>query len=108
MAGVEITLKLELKFLDLLLTKHPKSSETWTHRRWVVRMLYDNVLRKNDNVGRTEAARIVEREIKVCGDVARVYPKNYYAWTYRAWVLSLSGSDNEASENSRKFLKKSF
>lgn len=30
----------EFAFVDLILTKHPKSGETWAHRGWLYRQLH--------------------------------------------------------------------
>ena len=26
-------------------------------------------------------------ELRVCARMSEIYPKNYYSWTHRAWVL---------------------
>ena len=71
----------ELRLVDLLLAKHPKSGEAWSHRRWV---LARPAL--GSNPGGVAAA--VTHELAVCASAARAYPKNYFAWTHRYWALS--------------------
>ncbi|EFA86310.1 hypothetical protein PPL_00100 [Heterostelium album PN500] len=68
--------EMEIKFLNLVFTKHPKSGEAWCHRRWV---LTDSPC---------WSALNLESEIAVCRRVAEIYPKNYYAWCHRMWCLN--------------------
>jgi len=62
-------------------TKHPKSVESWSHRRWVVSQLLASRCQQSNET-------ILQRELDVCEKVARAYPKNYYAWTHRQWILN--------------------
>jgi protein prenyltransferase alpha subunit repeat containing protein 1 len=63
---------MELQLSSLVLSKHPKSGETWAHRRWVLEMLelFDR-----------------QGEIAICEKTAEIYAKNYYAWTHRRWIF---------------------
>lgn len=71
----------EIAFLSLVFTKHPKSVESWSHRRWVVaQLLASRPQQINESIH--------QRELDVCEKVAQAYPKNYYAWTHRQWVLN--------------------
>ncbi|KAL4623155.1 protein prenyltransferase alpha subunit repeat-containing protein 1 [Arapaima gigas] len=88
----------------LVLTKFPKSPETWIHRRWVLQQ----VLRQfrpstpgaeHKEMGQVEQSqaqaatqaerlqRILQEEMQVCGEAAGRYPSNYNAWSHRIWVL---------------------
>jgi protein prenyltransferase alpha subunit repeat containing protein 1 len=62
----------ELQLSGLVLSKHPKSGETWAHRRWVL-----------------EKLELFDRqgEIAICEKTAEIYAKNYYAWTHRRWIF---------------------
>ncbi|GAM22305.1 hypothetical protein SAMD00019534_054800 [Acytostelium subglobosum LB1] len=64
----------EIKLLNFIFTKHPKSGEAWCHRRWVL----------HNSKG---VAMDIASEMAVCRRVAEIYPKNYYAWTHRWWCL---------------------
>jgi protein prenyltransferase alpha subunit repeat containing protein 1 len=62
----------ELEFCDLVLSKHPKSGETWAHRMYVIKTYlasYPDVL---------------EHEVDVCLTYAHTYKRNYHAW--RHWT----------------------
>ena len=85
----------ELRLVDVLLSKHPKSGEAWTHRRWVLSRLGA----RPGAAG--EMAALAAREFGVCAAAARAYPKNYFAWTHRYWALTrlapeLAGAECDA------------
>lgn len=62
----------ELRFVSVLLTKHPKSGELWAHRRWVLSQM--NTFDPSE-------------EIRISQKAAERYSKNYSAWTHRLWIL---------------------
>jgi len=66
----------EIRLLNLIFSKHPKSGEAWAHRRWVLEQL-----------DWQEFLKAAHSEIQIAGRTAEVYPKNYYSWTHRLWVL---------------------
>jgi hypothetical protein len=69
---------LEMRFLNLLLTKHPKSGEVWSHRRWIL-----NRWKERGN----SLDSIWNQDVEICKRVSVIYPKNYHAWNHRAWIL---------------------
>lgn len=71
----EINIESELRLIELIFTipKHSKSSVAWYHRQWIFTK-YNNVDIKN--------------ELKLCKLTSNLYPRNYYAWTYRYWIVS--------------------
>ncbi|CAM9490647.1 unnamed protein product, partial [Pylaiella littoralis] len=96
----------EIKLLNLIFTKHAKSPNAWAHRRWCWRNNDDRgindvsggdiddsdnrerILRKKRQRGRRSWQPLdVGGELRVCQRVAELYPKNYYAWTQRSWVV---------------------
>ncbi|NXW77921.1 PTAR1 protein, partial [Hirundo rustica] len=84
----------DLHLGKLVLTKFPKSPETWIHRRWVLQQLIqENSLPSLETKGNLGAApverihRLVQEEMKVCSEAAGRYPSNYNAWSHRIWVL---------------------
>uniref|UniRef100_A0A674HTS9 Protein prenyltransferase alpha subunit repeat containing 1 n=1 Tax=Taeniopygia guttata TaxID=59729 RepID=A0A674HTS9_TAEGU len=77
-----------------MLTKFPKSPETWIHRRWVLQQLIQESslpsLATKGNLGAVPVERIhrlVQEEMNVCSEAAGRYPSNYNAWSHRIWVL---------------------
>jgi Protein prenyltransferase alpha subunit repeat len=106
------TLRAEVQFLDLLFCKHSKSSHSWAHRRWCWSRALTAAQRLNVPTATPDSSAECElslsSELAACSRVAELYPKNYYAWSQRAWVLrrcahttvgdsSSTSSDTEAS-----------
>eukprot|EP00058_Branchiostoma_floridae_P001218 XP_002586706.1 hypothetical protein BRAFLDRAFT_217651 [Branchiostoma floridae] len=84
----------DLKFAALVLTKHPKSSETFAHRRWLLKQVVQKTsstsLQPHPRGRKAELPcdeKLLEAELAVCQRSAERYPSNYYAWTHRAWVV---------------------
>jgi len=93
----ESVVQQELKFLDLLFSKHPKSGEAWAHRRWVLDRAMSMEKGSWSKLRETAEAKAptvrfqekwLQRELAVCSRSSELYPKNYYAWTHRHWVVS--------------------
>lgn len=63
----------ELSLSSLILTKHPKSAQTWEYRRWLL---------SEDNVHSWAAG-----ELALAQRLTHYYAKNYYAWTHRLWIM---------------------
>ena len=83
-----LTLDAEIKFIDLVYTKHFKAQEAWAHRRWLF-------LRHTDAPARRRA---VQSELAACERAADCYPKNYMAWTHRHFVARHLDSDELIAE----------
>ncbi|RIA81329.1 hypothetical protein C1645_810106 [Glomus cerebriforme] len=79
----------ELKFIDLLFTfpKHTKHSTIWFHRKWIIQQHVPS-----DDIS-------WQHEIDITRRVAELYPKNYYAWTYRHWILLKISDDSLHSQS---------
>ncbi|XP_023659021.2 protein prenyltransferase alpha subunit repeat-containing protein 1 [Paramormyrops kingsleyae] len=86
----------------LVLTKFPKSPETWIHRRWVLQQVLRQCrprAAEQKEPGEVELGgaqgsppnerlrRVLRDEMKVCAEAAGRYPSNYNAWSHRIWVL---------------------
>eukprot|EP00300_Choanocystis_sp_HF-7_P016276 c19362_g1_i4.p1 GENE.c19362_g1_i4~~c19362_g1_i4.p1 ORF type:complete len:453 (+),score=88.38 c19362_g1_i4:177-1361(+) len=80
-----VTLKHELALIDLVFTKHPKSSETWAHRLYI---LEHSVLTPD----------VIQHEFGVCSEAAQRHPKNYYAWTHRTRMAKLADPETLVGE----------
>ncbi|XP_033125135.1 protein prenyltransferase alpha subunit repeat-containing protein 1-like [Anneissia japonica] len=85
----ELCAKEDLLFSKLILTKHPKSPETWVHRRWLLKNLYLDTSPKH-----VESDVILD-EFTVCTMAADKYPSNYSAWSHRLWVLNSLVNDRK-------------
>lgn len=72
----------ELRFINLLMTRHTKAPTSWFHRKYVLQKL---IILKVANV--EGLIDLAQEEIRICSNVAEKYPKNYYAWTHRNYVL---------------------
>uniref|UniRef100_A0A8C1M5D5 Protein prenyltransferase alpha subunit repeat containing 1 n=1 Tax=Cyprinus carpio TaxID=7962 RepID=A0A8C1M5D5_CYPCA len=97
----------DLYLVKLALSKHPKSPETWIHRRWVLQWLQkegspsEQELKDHADL-REDAARrpcdglqrALQEEMRVCADAAGRYPSNYNAWSHRIWVLQNMAKGN--------------
>ncbi|CAB4394290.1 unnamed protein product [Rhizophagus irregularis] len=83
----------ELKFIDLLFTfpKHTKHSTIWFHRKWII-------LRIQQHFSSNDISQW-QYEINITRRVAELYPKNYYAWTYRHWILLNIKTDSVQSKS---------
>lgn len=80
----------ELSFLDLLFSKHSKSSHAWSHRRWCWQQIapHNEVCSSADaGATRTHLCQLIKEELKSCAVVASHFPKNYFAWAHRIWML---------------------
>ena len=76
--------------LELLLSYIDSCSpSSWAHRKYVVGKLVDKITEQK-NIDKDTFALIVtlfQEEICSCIQVAERYPKNYYAWTHRRYLL---------------------
>jgi len=63
----------DLTFTKLCLTKHPKSSNIWYHRQWILKR-YSQLIN-------------FEAEFEVIDKAINRYTTNYFAWNHRIWLL---------------------
>jgi len=81
--------------LNLVFTKHPKSGDAWAHRRWVLASL--GTFGNSESTPSPDALAFIRAhargELSVCARMSEIYPKNYYSWTHRAWVLRHATND---------------
>lgn len=84
----------ELRFNWLILTRSPKSAETWSHRSWVLRKF-----------GFTSPC--AQNELELAWIAASRAPNNYYAGVHRLRVVGKAPSECLLTEleRSRKWLK---
>jgi hypothetical protein len=106
MISQHITYTHELSLLSLIYTKHPKSGEAWAHRRWVLEKI--DTFRKHDTKATTTATTttpaslyshpLYQAEILICERTAELYPKNYYAWVHRQYLIQLLTSYHDMTQ----------
>jgi protein prenyltransferase alpha subunit repeat containing protein 1 len=89
----------EMRFLDLLFSKHPKSGESWAHRRWVLQVLWKQTPPAHAGY---YVDPLFKNELQQCSKAAERYPKNYYAWTHRKWLMSRCVDDVSALKSELK------
>ncbi|KAF9099622.1 Protein prenyltransferase alpha subunit repeat-containing protein 1 [Mortierella sp. AD031] len=77
----------EIQFLNTVLTfpRNCKSSGAWHHRKWLLCFMFKN--------HKTEPLDpfTVEEHLEICQQAAGRYPKCYYAWTMRHWLVEHLG-----------------
>ena len=78
----------ELNFLKVLFTKHPKSPSSWQHRRWCLITRWSNA--RTIDLSSLEvqlSSSDMDVELSLCSAMSESYPKNYYSWLHRLWLL---------------------
>lgn len=68
----------ELHLTSVVLTKQPKSIDTWAHRKWLVNRQSSPLL-----VGTCETAQ----HMAMCDLVLARSPRNYHCWAFRTYVM---------------------
>ena len=71
----------EIPFTSLVFSKHPKSPSGWEHRRFCYKLKH----RMENKLKLLPMELVTEQEL--CRRSADAYPKNYYAWMHRLWLL---------------------
>lgn len=79
-AGI-LSLEDDIKFSALVLSKHPRSAETFAHRRWTIGQL-------EKHKGQNEFVHCCLRsELAISLRAAESYADNYTAWSHRSWLV---------------------
>lgn len=73
----------EISLLNVVFTKHPKSPSGWQHRRWCISRMFPNEIPQI----------MLQTELACCEKFCDLYPKNYYAWIHRLWLLKFMTID---------------
>ena len=81
----------EIKFLNVVFSKHPKSPSAWHHRRWCLLRLFE----EDDNG--YNFSTVVDEEVALCVKMCDIYPRNYYAWNHRQWLVHQMETTQEVS-----------
>jgi hypothetical protein len=73
----------EIPFTTIVFSKHSKSPSGWEHRRFCYQTR--SKLKNNPQLQLSMMEIVTEQEL--CRKMAENYPKNYYAWMHRLWLL---------------------
>nr|CAB3264220.1 condensin complex subunit 1 [Phallusia mammillata] len=126
----ENTLRNELQLIQLALMRHPKSTESFAQRRWIIKKLFNSKVTwtpshilplshcKNCAKPRLVCAvfndpgkvsdkhlQIIETELTTCTLVANRHTSNYAAWSHRSWVINTLVLSNLLQEPSEQLVK---
>lgn len=94
-----IDIDIELFFLSFLFTNHPKSPSSWEHRRWCLLQKCINsnktIIDLSPGIFTTNSTDLKDfsmvidsnNELLLCSNMSEKYPKNYYSWMHRLWLL---------------------
>uniref|UniRef100_A0A1J3CV42 Protein prenyltransferase alpha subunit repeat-containing protein 1 n=1 Tax=Noccaea caerulescens TaxID=107243 RepID=A0A1J3CV42_NOCCA len=69
----------ELRLSRLVLSNCPKSEPTWSHRRWIIKMLSRN---------NSTPEEIITKESELVESIGERSKMNYRAWYHRCWLVS--------------------
>lgn len=69
----------EERFARLVISRHAKSPVLWYHREWCL-------------TGAPTSMSIT-RELRLFAAACRRYPRNYFAWRHRLWLLKFMNDD---------------
>lgn len=83
--------KLDLLWTGVLfsspLPKHNKSPILWTHRQWVVQMMYPSEGEEEHVEGNAKTTKIdLKKEYKIIFAAADQHRNNYYCYSYARWL----------------------
>lgn len=98
----QVELIRELHLCRMVHSIHPKSCETFAHRRWILSQLFTTVLRPDitpasscDDLCKCvkytsvkEWFDIVQLELDACKLAGELQTSNYNAWSHRLWVIN--------------------
>ncbi|KAF8091322.1 hypothetical protein N665_0448s0037 [Sinapis alba] len=69
----------ELRLSSLILSNCPKSEPTWSHRRWIIKMISQSFPKPQD---------IITKESELVESIGERSKMNYRAWYHRCWLVS--------------------
>lgn len=85
----------EMRVVDLILSKQPKSGGAWEQRRF----LANKVLKQAS--GEQGVESFIRQEVDVCERLCTRHMRNYFAWSYRAWLCEHRSSEALKEEVTR-------
>ena len=86
--------RFELKFAYFILTKHPRSAETYCHLRFLSRLICCEAKNAFD-----AKKRLCGEGFAKCEEAASRYHGNYHAWDHRRFLMSLLIDESEENDD---------
>ncbi|KAL0737121.1 hypothetical protein Bca4012_013331 [Brassica carinata] len=71
----------ELGLSRLILSNFPKSEPTWSHRRWIIKMIFRSF-------SPPQLQEIITKESELVESIGERSKMNYRAWYHRCWLVS--------------------
>ncbi|CAF1989479.1 unnamed protein product [Brassica oleracea var. botrytis] len=71
----------ELRLSKLVLSNCPKSEPTWSHRRWIIKMI-------SRSFPTPQLQEIITKESELVESIGERSKMNYRAWYHRCWLVS--------------------
>ncbi|CAN8311892.1 unnamed protein product [Cochlearia groenlandica] len=79
----------ELRLSRLVLSSCPKSEPTWSHRRWIIKMISQRS---------STPQEIITKESELVESIGERSKMNYRAWYHRCWLVSFMTIDQAIQE----------
>jgi hypothetical protein len=95
----------ELKFIQVILSKHSKSPSCWHHRRWCLEYLQSNSSSSavTESLGPLLRSTLWPNELLLCERMCDIYPRNYYSWNHRLWISQQLDDENQVLPSPSSF-----
>lgn len=83
----------EFQYTNLIQTKYPKCEVIWNYKKWMMKKM-----KKVTN-------EFIEKELDHCSKCSEIYPRNYYAWAYRVFLLNNFKNDDILNMEFKKMME---
>ncbi|CAG8507187.1 168_t:CDS:2 [Dentiscutata erythropus] len=87
------TIELVKQSTRCLLLLNPDLYTATNARKWII----SNIISRYQSDNKFDITELIRLEIPIIRRVVELYPKNYYAWTHRHWIISLLPIDSSNS-----------
>ncbi|CAN7078773.1 hypothetical protein Bca4012_077858 [Brassica carinata] len=81
----------ELRLSKLVLSNCPKSEPTWSHRRWIIKMI-------SRSFPTPQLQEIITKESELVESIGERSKMNYRAWYHRCWLVSYMTTEQVLQE----------
>ena len=78
----------ELHILQVILSKHSKSSICWNYRKFCI-----NFLLQKDQKNEFSLDLLWVKELELSQRMVEIYSRNYYAWNYKLFIIQFLNKD---------------
>ena len=76
-----------LKQISDLLSRNPEYYTIWNHRRRVLRHQFDEFEASNEENAASQVLQMIKHDLLFLIPLLRSFPKCYWIWNYRLWLL---------------------